>query len=299
MPSTLSRSSGFWNGRAWMMRLAVTSPELPPDLSRPVAVRSRSSRKGIPYQFRHLDTAPRMLIVLTYHRGTTPMKSQRNLTRFTYETTAFQGWRLCIARGGRTFTRYFSDKQCGGERKALKAAEAKLGELKAFLDSAPRKDGKLTTTAEAKARKVLKAGWRPVFPGVRPAVAFLERRPQDVLIDVNYSRPMPFVSWTVILEEFDRTYSLTREFTTQDLAPDIISALSVSRGAVNFEVRELHFRAFGVNLFRGKDPEGFVFVVADKHIGFPALYISPCPVAVGKVLLDSSWRQKEAAGQGH
>ena len=87
-----------------------------------------------------------------------PLKSRKNLTRFTYETTAFQGWRLNISRGGKSFTRYFSDKQCGGERKALKAAEAKLGELKEFLDSAPRKDGKLTKTAEAGARKVLKAG---------------------------------------------------------------------------------------------------------------------------------------------
>ena len=31
------------------------------------------------------------------------MKSKKNLTRFTYETTAFQGWRLCISRGGKTF----------------------------------------------------------------------------------------------------------------------------------------------------------------------------------------------------
>ena len=86
------------------------------------------------------------------------MKSRRNLTRFTYETTAFQGWRLNIARGGKTFMRYFSDKQCGGPRKALKEAEAKLKELKAFLDSAPRRQGKLTRAAEAKARKMLKAG---------------------------------------------------------------------------------------------------------------------------------------------
>ena len=86
------------------------------------------------------------------------MKSKRNLTRFTYETTAFQGWRLNISRGGATFMRYFSDKQCGGPRKALKAAEAKLVEMKDFLDSAPRRRGKLTKTAEAKARKVLKAG---------------------------------------------------------------------------------------------------------------------------------------------
>ena len=86
------------------------------------------------------------------------MKSKKNLTRFTYETTAFQGWRLCISRAGATFTRYFSDKQCGGPRKALKAAEAKLEELKKLLEKAPKRNGKLTKTAEAKARKLLKAG---------------------------------------------------------------------------------------------------------------------------------------------
>ena len=63
--------------------------------------------------------------------------------------------------------RYLSDKQCGGERKALKTAEAKLAEaklaeaklaeLKALLEKAPRRQGKLTKTAEAKARKLLKA----------------------------------------------------------------------------------------------------------------------------------------------
>ena len=86
------------------------------------------------------------------------MKSKKNLTRFTYETTAFQGWRLCISRAGATFTRYFSDKQCGGPGKALKAAEVKLAEMKELLDTAPRREGKLTKTAEAKARKLLKAG---------------------------------------------------------------------------------------------------------------------------------------------
>ena len=95
---------------------------------------------------------------LTIQQNAEPMKSKKNLTRFTYETTAFQGWRLNIARGGKTFMRYFSDKQCGGPRKALKAAEAKLAELKAFLDSAPRRNNKLTKTAESKARRMLKAG---------------------------------------------------------------------------------------------------------------------------------------------
>lgn len=86
------------------------------------------------------------------------MKSRKNLTRFTYETTAFQGWRLTLARGGHTFTRYFSDKQYGGERQALAAAEAKLAELKELLAGAPRtKEGKLTPATVGKAGKVLKA----------------------------------------------------------------------------------------------------------------------------------------------
>ena len=34
----------------------------------------------------------------------------------------------------------------------------KLAEMKELLDNAPRREGKLTKTAEAKARKILKAG---------------------------------------------------------------------------------------------------------------------------------------------
>ena len=86
------------------------------------------------------------------------MKSKKNLTRFTYETTAFQGWRLCISRGGATFTRYYSDRQYGGARKSLKAAEAKLKVLREFLESpeAKRVKKKLTKTAIRKAEKILK-----------------------------------------------------------------------------------------------------------------------------------------------
>jgi hypothetical protein len=42
------------------------------------------------------------------------MKSKKNLTRFTYESAAFEGWRLCISRAGTTFTRYFPDKKFAG-----------------------------------------------------------------------------------------------------------------------------------------------------------------------------------------
>lgn len=85
------------------------------------------------------------------------MKSKKNLTRFTYETTAFQGWRLCLSRSGTTFTKYFSDKKYGGERKALKAAEAALKELKDLLENSRKVNGKLSKSTISKAQKLLKA----------------------------------------------------------------------------------------------------------------------------------------------
>ncbi len=85
------------------------------------------------------------------------MKSKKNLTRFTYETTAFQGWRLCTSRAGTTFTKYFSDKKYGGPRKSSKAADTALKELKELVDNSRRVDGKLSKTTQAKAKKLLDA----------------------------------------------------------------------------------------------------------------------------------------------
>lgn len=84
------------------------------------------------------------------------MKSKKNLTRFTYETTAFQGWRLCLSRTGNTFTKYFSDKKYGGERKALKTATETLKALTELVDSSRRVNGKLSQTTINKAKKLLK-----------------------------------------------------------------------------------------------------------------------------------------------
>lgn len=84
------------------------------------------------------------------------MKSRKNLTRFTYETTAFQGWRLSLSRAGTTFTKYFSDKKYGSERKALKAAETALAELKELVESSRKINGKLTKTTINKSTKLLK-----------------------------------------------------------------------------------------------------------------------------------------------
>ena len=84
------------------------------------------------------------------------MKSRKNLTRFTYETTAFQGWRLSLSRSGTTFTKYFSDKKYGSERKALKAAEASLTELKELVENSRKVNNKLSKTTINKSQKLLK-----------------------------------------------------------------------------------------------------------------------------------------------
>jgi hypothetical protein len=83
------------------------------------------------------------------------MKSKKNLTRFTYESAAFEGWRLCLSRAGTTFTRYFPDKKFGGGKKSLAAAEKTLAELKALVEGSKRVDGKLTPSTIKKAEKLL------------------------------------------------------------------------------------------------------------------------------------------------
>ena len=53
----------------------------------------------------------------------------KNITRYTYETTAFQGYRLAICKNKRLFTRYFSDSQYGGADAALQEAMREQGNL--------------------------------------------------------------------------------------------------------------------------------------------------------------------------
>ena len=84
------------------------------------------------------------------------MKSIKNLTRFTYETAAFLGWRLSLSRAGTVFTKYFSDKKYGDEKKAFAAAQAALTALKATLEGAKLVNGKHTATTISKVEKLLK-----------------------------------------------------------------------------------------------------------------------------------------------
>jgi len=83
------------------------------------------------------------------------MKSIKNLTRFTYETAAFQGWRLSISRAGAVFTKYFSDKKYGGEKESFAAAESALASLNTILEGAKRVNGKHSATTIRKIEKIL------------------------------------------------------------------------------------------------------------------------------------------------
>lgn len=68
------------------------------------------------------------------------MKS-KNLTRYTYENTDFQGWRVSIQRCGRIITRYFSDLQYGSEEESKAAAieyrDAVFANMKTHRDDLP------------------------------------------------------------------------------------------------------------------------------------------------------------------
>ena len=92
------------------------------------------------------------------------MKSTKNLTRFTYENSAFEGWRLCLSKTGTTFTRYFPDKKFGSGKKSLAAAEKTLAELKEVLTGSKLVNGKLTATTIKKAQKLLADAWDQAGP---------------------------------------------------------------------------------------------------------------------------------------
>lgn len=61
-------------------------------------------------------------------------KSRLNLTRFSYESTGFKGWRVSVTRHGEVFTRYFSDLKLGSMKKSQEAAQKCLAAFSAKLD---------------------------------------------------------------------------------------------------------------------------------------------------------------------
>jgi hypothetical protein len=83
------------------------------------------------------------------------MKSIKNLTRMTYDTASFLGWRLARSSKGTAFVKYFSDRKYGGEKKSFAAAQAALTALKATLEGAKLVNGKHTATTIRKFEKLL------------------------------------------------------------------------------------------------------------------------------------------------
>jgi len=76
-------------------------------------------------------------------------------SRYSQGGIGFQGWRLCLSKRGTAFTKYYSDKQHGGQRKALKAANTARTELKELLDGSRLVNGKLSKTTISKAKRLL------------------------------------------------------------------------------------------------------------------------------------------------
>ena len=92
----------------------------------------------------------------TPKKAAATLKSKKNLTRFSYETAAFEGWRLNLSKTGTTFTRYFPDRKFAGNAKqSLAAAEKTLAELKALIAGSKLVDGKLGAATIKKAGKLL------------------------------------------------------------------------------------------------------------------------------------------------
>lgn len=102
----------------------------------------------------------------------------RHITRFTYEFTNFQGWRVAISRQGTTLARYFSDKQYGSSEAAREQALSFRDMVLAEISSHPemtrdilykyRVKSKKLQSAEAVTRQsVSTAATAGVFPECR------------------------------------------------------------------------------------------------------------------------------------
>lgn len=65
------------------------------------------------------------------------MNPIRNITRFTYDSASFLGWRLAICRHHVHYIRYFSDREYGGEQGALAAALEERARVYARLAAFP------------------------------------------------------------------------------------------------------------------------------------------------------------------
>lgn len=87
------------------------------------------------------------------------MDSLKNITRFTYEATSFQGWRLAISRQCVNYIRYFSDREYGNGEMALEEALCERDRVYEILSAHPEAPGK----ALAQYMKARKEAAMPVW----------------------------------------------------------------------------------------------------------------------------------------
>ena len=99
---------------------------------------------------------------------------RKNITRFTYEFTSFQGWRVTLCRKQNHFTRYFSDKQYGGAEKSLSAAIEVLDRVKRQLAANPGDPARVFAELKGIAPRA------PYPPGMRPRKEELPVSPETV-----------------------------------------------------------------------------------------------------------------------
>ncbi|MBR4311412.1 MAG: hypothetical protein IKT79_10310 [Akkermansia sp.] len=85
----------------------------------------------------------------------------KHITRFTYEFTNFQGWRVAIRRQGHTLTRYFSDKQYEAPEIAYEHALRFRDTVLEELDSHPENALEILTKHRAQPNKLYPAGLKP------------------------------------------------------------------------------------------------------------------------------------------
>lgn len=85
----------------------------------------------------------------------------KHITRFTYEFTNFQGWRVSIRRQGYTLTRYFSDKQYESPEIAHEHALRFRDSVLAELDSQPDKAQEILSKYRVQPNKLYPVGLKP------------------------------------------------------------------------------------------------------------------------------------------
>lgn len=62
----------------------------------------------------------------------------RNITRYTYETASFMGWRVAFSYHGHHVVQYFADREYGSDEASLAAAKEMRDEVRDSLNRAER-----------------------------------------------------------------------------------------------------------------------------------------------------------------